>query len=170
VFPLPSAEVDRNGLLQAAWNDCRLRAGCAGNDIVLASSADGVNWSTPARVPLAPGTATSYILPGLAANPGARGPALSLLFYSYPTRCAPVSCRLSVGLATRAASGSWSAPRRLDATAMRVTWLADTQTGRFVGDYVANSFVASGKTVSFFPVASPPRNGRFREGLFAYRS
>lgn len=42
---LPSAEIDRAGKVYAVWTDCRFRANCAENDIVMSTSANGTTWS-----------------------------------------------------------------------------------------------------------------------------
>jgi len=47
---LPSLQLDNNGTAFLAWSDCRFRAGCAANDIVLSTTRDGTTWSTPARI------------------------------------------------------------------------------------------------------------------------
>src|SRR6266571_2576475 len=41
-----------DGTVYVAWEDCRFRKNCTSNDIVFSSSADGVTWSAPARVPI----------------------------------------------------------------------------------------------------------------------
>jgi len=47
-FSLPSAAVDRNGNVYAAWPDCRFRTSCTRNDIVWSRSAAPGAW-TPVR-------------------------------------------------------------------------------------------------------------------------
>src|SRR5437667_1966246 len=56
--PLPSAEIDANGTVYVVWADCRFRTNCSSNDLVLSSSADGVTWTKPARIPIDPNTST----------------------------------------------------------------------------------------------------------------
>lgn len=50
--PLPSAEIDGGGNVYVAWHDCRFVANCTANDIVMATSSDGLNWSGVSRVPI----------------------------------------------------------------------------------------------------------------------
>ena len=50
--PLPSAEVDANGIVYVAWGDCSFRSSCTANDIVFSSSSDGAHWSAISRVPI----------------------------------------------------------------------------------------------------------------------
>ena len=43
----PSVDVDAAGTIYVAWGDCRFRTACAENDIVFATSTDGVQYSAP---------------------------------------------------------------------------------------------------------------------------
>jgi hypothetical protein len=72
---LPSVDIDSAGKIYASWHDCRFRANCAANDLVLSTSADGgLTWTAPARVPIAPvSSAVNVFIPGLAANPARPG-------------------------------------------------------------------------------------------------
>jgi hypothetical protein len=45
---LPSVERDSNGTIYATWSDCRFRAGCSQNDLVLSTST-AQTWTAPAR-------------------------------------------------------------------------------------------------------------------------
>ena len=73
---LPSLAIDSAGTLFASWADCRFRPTCNANDIVVSTSTDGVTWSTPSRVPLAPVTSTlDAMIPGLGADPTRPGTA-----------------------------------------------------------------------------------------------
>jgi hypothetical protein len=68
--PLPSAAVDAGGTVYVAWADCRFRAGCASNDIVMAKSTGAGTWSALVRVPIDPVTSTvDHFVPGLAVDP-----------------------------------------------------------------------------------------------------
>src|ERR687883_1951490 len=89
--PLPTAEIAGDGRVFVAWEDCRFRKKCTGNDIVLSSSTDGATWSDAARVPIDDVTSgADHFVPGLAVDPTSSGSAtrLALTFYFYPdTTC-----------------------------------------------------------------------------------
>src|ERR671930_2322330 len=85
--PLPTAEIDKSGNVFVAWEDCRFRRLCPSNDIVFSRSADGVNWSDVARVPIDDVTSTvDHFIPGLAVDPSTSGAGthLALTYYFYP--------------------------------------------------------------------------------------
>jgi len=156
--PLPSATVDASGRMYLAWTDCSFRAGCGANDIVLSSSADGVAWTQPARVP---GTGAESFVPGIAADPDVPG-RLALVTYV-------LTADGRIGVATtssRNGGTTWTKPQRLDAVSPSPTWLADTDSGRFAGDYVGATF-AAGRFVPVFALAQPPLGGRLREYMMA---
>jgi hypothetical protein len=159
--PLPSAEIDAEGNAYVAWSDCSFRAGCAHNDLVVSRSADGVTWSRPTRV----GTVkrnVDRLLPGLAVDPTARG-RLALTYYALGPRG-----RIDAEIVfSRDGGASWSAPRRLNAETMSLAWLARTEGGRMLGDYISTSF-AGGRVVPVFALAARPA-ARFalREATYA---
>jgi hypothetical protein len=62
--------------------------------------------------------------------------------------------------------GTWAATRRLDARAMSFAWLPLAGNARFLGDYLAASWVG-GRPLAIVPIASPPRAGRLDQSLFA---
>jgi hypothetical protein len=154
---LPSVDVDSAGTIYAAWHDCRFRPTCTANDIVLSTSSDGVNWSTPSRITTGP----SAFIPGLGAdptNPGSLG-----LVYAY------FDARQSLNIAfTQSDDGgkTWTRAQRLDALAMPTSWLPRAEGGRMVGDYFSTAFSA-GRVIPVFALAAAPTNGRFHEGIFA---
>lgn len=167
---LPSAEIDAAGTVFVAWPDCRFRPACSSNDIVFSRSADGVNWSSPARVPIDPvGSTVDHFIPGLGVDPSTSGAGahVGLAYYSYPQAdCTPTTCRLDVGFISSTDAGvTWSASSRLNKTSMPLSWLADTSQGRMVGDYISTSF-SNGKAVAVFALASAPDPG-FHESMFA---
>jgi hypothetical protein len=51
---------------------------------------------------------------------------------------------------------------------MKLDWLADTNLGRMVGDYISTSF-AAGRPVPVLALAAAPSGGRFNEAIFASR-
>jgi hypothetical protein len=154
--PSPSAEIDRGGNVYVAWHDCRFRAGCSSNDIVLSKSADGIKWSEPTRIPIdSVKSRADHFIAGLAVDPhSAREHArLALTYYGYRRAgCSPDTCELTVGFITSTDGGrSWGRPRKL-AGPMRLDWLPDTTWGRMVGDYISTSF-AREHAFPFFAVA-----------------
>ena len=151
--PLPTAAVDKDGTVYLVWPDCG--RGCARDALVISRSADGVNWSAPTRLAL--GRAES-VIPGLAADPTASG-RLALAYYSLRGRGL-----LDVGFVSSADGGRrWSAPRRLNAQSMRLSWIARAG-GAMVGDYISTSF--AGRTaVPVFALASAAPT--FNQPLFA---
>jgi hypothetical protein len=171
VFPLPAAAVDGVGSVYVAWSDCRFRRGCNANDIVLAhSTASG--WTRPRRVPVAKaGTNPDHVTPGLAVDPASAGARarIALTFYTLRAAgCGTARCRLDVRLATSATAGSRWTVRRLDARAMRLTWLPRTNSGRMVGDYVSSVFAGS-RALGVFALADRPRGNRLDEAIHAAR-
>jgi BNR/Asp-box repeat len=157
--PLPTATVDSSGRLYIAWQDCSFRSGCDGNDIVLSSSTDGVTWTMPQRIP---GTGLESVVPGIAADPNAPG-RLGLVTYVRTS-----ADQIGVAI-TRSRDGgaTWTKPQRLDARTPQFSWLAETDSGLFAGDYVGATFSA-GRFVPVFVLAEPPPgNGRLNEFMMA---
>src|SRR6266540_1480060 len=171
-FSLPSAAVDAAGTVYAAWFDCRFRSGCATDDIVWSQSTAPGAWTAPQRIPLGPlRSATDFVLPDLAVDPSSRGAKarLALTYHALSSAdCTEASCLLDVYLVTSKSAGArWSRPRRLNPQRMRLGWLAQTASGRMVGDYVATVF-AGKRVVSVHAQARAPRAGRFNEAIYAY--
>jgi hypothetical protein len=175
--PLPSAEVDADGRIYVAWPDCRFRRGCTGvepeepNDIVISSSLDGLHWTAPARVPTGAASATlDHLLPGLAVDATTRGAAarLALAYYTLsPAGCTGDACRLAARFVSSANAGrSWSAPLELSRPTP-LTAIAQSNRGRFVGDYISTSFVTGGVAVPVYSAASATYDGSFHQGVFA---
>ena len=165
---LPSVDVDSNGTIYAVWHDCRFRPGCAENDMVLSTSTDGVTWTAPTRIPLSPVSSTfDAFIPGLAADPAHPG-RLGLVYgFFTPGSCARGACTLEMGFTMSPDGGrTWTAPQRLDAQPMQMSWLAKAEGGRMVGDYFSTSF-AGDRVVPVFALATSPLAGRFREAIFA---
>jgi hypothetical protein len=172
--PLPSADVDASGRVYIAWAGCRTRDGCAASDIVLATSADGVTWPGPIRVPTRnPGDRTAQFLPGLAVDPGTggRGAHVAIAYYSLrePDSCALTDCLgLNVSVIQSASSGTaWGRPQRLTSNPMRLSWLAEGGIGQMVGDYISTSWVG-GRPIPVFSLASQPTDVDVqRQSIFA---
>src|SRR6266508_2842207 len=112
-LPLPSAEVDASGKVYVVWSDCRFRAGCASNDIVMSTSTNGKTWSAPVRIPIDPTNSTvDHFIPGIAVDRTSSGNTarLALTYYFYPTaNCTQATCQLSVGFVSSINGGAtWS--------------------------------------------------------------
>jgi hypothetical protein len=159
----PSAEVGGDGRIHLAWSDCRFEADCSVDDILLTSSADGVVWTAPVRIPLTSARSVDLFVPGLAADPGGTG--LAVTAYAMgPHGCGTVSCRIRVAYATSRDGGTtWSATRYLEPEPLRLQWLAEAG-GRFLGDYISTSF-AGGRVVPIFALAAAP-SLLYREAIF----
>jgi hypothetical protein len=168
--PLPSAEIDADGRVYVAWEDCRFEPKCSANDIVFSRSADGVNWSPVKRIPIdAVGSGVDHFIPGLAVDPATSGSGahLALTYYFYPdAACTPTTCKLDVGYISSPDGGAhWSARTKL-AGPMSLSDLALTTQGRMVGDYISTSFNAAGTAATVFAIGKP-HTGKFREDMWA---
>jgi hypothetical protein len=164
-FPLPSTTVDAAGTLYAVWHDCRFRPGCTADDLVLATSQDGITWSPVSRVAI-PGADDRFI-PGLGSDPTRPG-RLGLVFAGFaPGTCATGICRVEIGFSSSDDGGAhWRTQQQLAAQPFPVTWLPRTVSGRMIGDYMAVAF-ANGRAVPVFTLATSPLGARFREAIFA---
>jgi hypothetical protein len=168
--PLPSAEIDANGQVYVAWQDCRFRANCSSNDIVMSTSSNGKTWSSPVRIPIDPVSSTvDHFIPGLAVDRTSSGKnaRLALTYYFYPNaNCNVGTCQLSVGFVSSTDGGaSWTAPITL-AGPMALTDLANTNQGYMVGDYISTSFAGT-NAVSVFALAKPKQGNVFNEAMYS---
>ena len=164
--PLPSSAIDGSGRLYVVWQDCSFRANCAENDIVMSTTTDGTNWTAESRIPIDPvNSSVDHFIPGIAADitTGASGAHLGLTYYYFPqTNCPSSSCQLLVGYVGSTDGGqTWSAPKTLT-QAMNVAWIAQTDQGNMVGDYIATAF-SSGVAHGIFAIAKPPSGSTLDE-------
>jgi hypothetical protein len=168
---LPSAEVDGAGNIYVAWEDCRFRAGCPANDIVYSTSLDGINWSNVNRVPIDSITSgREHMIPGIAVDRNTSGSSalIGITFYAYPqANCS--ACKLYAEFISSADAGaSWSKPVVLYGP-MELTWLASTDQGYMVGDYISTSFVGgnalSSTTFGVFATATANSGSAFHERM-----
>jgi len=166
---LPSAEMDGSGRIYLVWQDCRFIKNCKANDIVMTTSADGVNWSAVKRIPLDGKRAdVDHFIPGIAADPNTSGNTahLALAYYFYPeTNCTVVTCKLNVGLTTSTDGGATWSQRIVLARGMKLRWLPNTTLGYMVGDYISASF-ANGQAIPVFARALEKRT-KFRAATYA---
>jgi hypothetical protein len=167
-LPLPSAEVDK-GKVYVVWQDCRFRAGCSSNDIVMSKSKDGKVWSAVRRIPIDGVNSTvDHFIPGIAADPTKKGvhAHLALTYYYYPVaNCTEATCKLRVGFTSSKDGGqTWSKFKKLSVP-MLVTWLPDTSLGFMVGDYISISYV-NGKAFGVFAIANAKVGSTFDEAMY----
>lgn len=169
-LPLISAAVDASGTVFVVWQDCRFRTGCAENDLVMISSANGTSWTAPARIPIdAMTSSVDHFIPGLGIEPGTSGAGahLGLTYYSYAnTSCTASTCQLSANfISSQDGGATWGAPQLL-AGPMSLTWIAQTMDGAMVGDYMATVF-ASGRPIGFVTVATPNNGTAYDHAAYA---
>jgi hypothetical protein len=167
--PLPSAAVDGSGTVWVVWEDCRFRAHCSTNDLVYSNSLDGVNWSPVTRIPIDETASTvDHFIPGMGIDPTTSGTSahIGLHYYYYPqSACTESTCQLFVGYISSANGGStWNAPMALTG-AMQLSWLANSQNGLMVGDYVATAFT-NGIPHGVFAVAEAQSGAAFNQATY----
>jgi RTX calcium-binding nonapeptide repeat (4 copies) len=169
--PLPSAEIDGGGRIYVAWHDCRFREACIANDVVVATSRDAVAWTRPTRVPIGdPGSRVDHFVPGIGVDttPGSRRVAVVLHSLRQFEGCLD-GCPNGVDvwlLVSQDGATTWSRPQRLSTQSMPLEWIAETNLGRMLGDYVSLSW-AGGRAIPVFALAAPRVGGRFRQAIFA---
>jgi hypothetical protein len=175
--PLPSAAIDRDGRIYLVWKDCRFE-GCQPpanrkppNDLVMSTSDDGVHWSDVQRIPLDPiGSNVDHFLPGIGVDPESAGSKarLALTYYFLPdATCTTAGCELDVGYTSSTDGGqTWTQPQVL--ATMQLGWLAQTDQGRMVGDYISTSVFNGGALVlPAFAAATPPDpDGTLHEAIY----
>jgi hypothetical protein len=162
---LPSAEMDKSGVVYVVWSDCRFEAFCSApigtNDLLLISSTDGIHWTPPKRIPIdSVGSGADHFIPGLAVDRSTSGGSvhLGLAYYYFPTsNCTTSTCQLNVGFISSTNGGaSWSAAEQL-AGPMTLTWLPLTSGGFMVADYISTSIVPGDDDATpIFAVAKAP--------------
>ncbi|MBA3365449.1 MAG: exo-alpha-sialidase [Actinobacteria bacterium] len=166
--PLPSVEIDRTGTVYVAWQDCRFRLDCSGNDIVWVRSRNGLTWSDPARVPIRIPDDVSLFTPGLAVDATTSGDRARIaVAYHSLGPCNVLTCSgVNVNLVTSVNAGrTWGPARRLNAEPMQPFWIADSGLGRMLADYISTSYTG-GRAIPVFALASPPVAESFRQAIF----
>jgi hypothetical protein len=167
-FNLPSAAIDGSGKVYVVWSDCRFRSGCAANDIVMSSSADGKTWSAVTRIPIDSVKGTvDHFLPGIGADAATSGSSahLTIVYYFYPVSACNNSCQLEVGFTTSEDGGkTWTAGKKL-AGPMKLTWLPLSDQGYMVADYIGVTYT-NGDPRGIFAVAYAPSGGLLNEAMY----
>jgi len=156
--PLPSAGEDASGKVYVAWNDCRFRAGCRSNDIVLSTSRNGTTWTPVVRIPIGSvAGAADHMIPGIGVQPGTSGSRarIAIYYYYYPDNaCDLKTCRLDVGYVSSVNGGkTWSAPIQVGGPTL-LGRIVPTSIGRMVGDYIGTA-IASGRAFALVAVGLP---------------
>ena len=170
---LPSATIDGGGTVYVVWDDCRFRAGCSANDIVVSTSSNGTTWSPVTRIPIDPTTsAVDHFIPGIGADPTTSGANahLALVYYYYTnTNCSLSTCQLNVGFTTSVDGGAtWTAGAKLGGP-MSVSWLPVSDNGPMLADYIGVSYV-NGNPFGVFPGALPPSGSTLNEAMYTTRN
>jgi hypothetical protein len=167
--PLPSAAIDGAGTVWVVWQDCRFRSNCASNDLVYSTSSNGTTWSAVTRVPIDKVTSKKdYFIPGVGIDPTTSGSGIhvAITYYYYSnTSCTQSTCDLYVGYISSPNGGStWNTPLKL-AGSMKLSWLANSQNGLMVGDYIATAFT-NGTPHNVFAVAHAKSHSTFNEAMY----
>ncbi len=153
---LVAADVDAGGDVLATWQDCRFRAGCTANDVVISRSADGTTWSTPTRVT----SGRNAVIPTVGVEPVTGR--LAIAYYVIQPN------GIDAELVTSTNGIRWSAPQRLNPRRMPLAWLPRTTLGRMLADYIGVTW-SRGRPLVVYALASPPRNGKLRQAIYAAR-
>jgi hypothetical protein len=165
--PLPSARVDGKGTVYVVWGDCRFRKGCEENDIVMSTSTNGTKWSAVSRIPIDPVNSTvDHFIPGLGVDRATSGKTahLAMTYYYYPVAQCNNSCKLEVGFTVSNDGGTtWTAGKHL-AGPMELSWIAPSDNGQMVGDYLGVDF-SNGKPFGVFALAKAP-GAKLNEGMY----
>ena len=156
------------GKVYVVWQDCRFRSGCTSNDIVMShvhgrDDVDGSGAHPDRRDDAAAPTTSSPASPSTA-RPRATPPGSALAYYYYPVAaCTASTCDLTVGFVSSTDGGAtWTQPRKV-AGPFKLAWLAQTDQGPMVGDYISTSFAGGPLAFGVFAIAKPPLNGVFDE-------
>jgi hypothetical protein len=155
--PLIAADIDGNGDVIVTWQDCRFRAGCAANDIVVSRSLDGGRtWMGPVRVT----SGRNAVMPTIGVEP--RSGRFAIAYYVIQRN------GIDAELVTSPDGRRWSAPQRLNARRMPLEWMPRTTLGRMLADYIGVSWVR-GRPLVVLALASPPRGGKLHQAIYAVR-
>jgi hypothetical protein len=155
-FSLPSAEVDATGRVWATWHDCE-SPGASRNAVFVATSPDGVLWSSPVAVT----SGRDAVLPAIGIDAATGRVAIAYM----RSKAAGIDVELVLSSGSPAA---WAVPRRLSAQSMPLSWMPNTTSGRMLGDYISVHF-ARGRPLVVWVLATEPVGGSFRQAVYATR-
>jgi hypothetical protein len=161
--PLPSAQEDAQGKVYVVWDDCRFRAACRSNDIVLSTSTNGITWTRAVRIPIGSvSDKADHMLPAIDVQPGTSGSRakVAIYYYYYPSNaCDLKTCRLDVGYVSSVNGGkTWSAAVQVGGPTL-LSRIVPTTEGRMVGDYIGTA-VASGRAFALIAIGLPAVGGK----------
>jgi hypothetical protein len=71
-------------------------------------------------------------------------------------------------LVTSQDGNRWSTPQRLSPRRILFTWMPETTLGRMLADYIGVTW-SRGRPLVVYVLASPPRNGKLRQAIYAAR-
>ena len=160
---LPTAAIDAGGRVFVAWPGCADESDCLTNDLWMSWSDDGAIWSAPARIVASPELTISAVLPGLAIEPGTAGVSARMgimFYYYYSVPCVRDSGKLFAGFTSSADGGTTWTPAITLAGPFDLEWVALTNQGRMVGDYMDVGF-AGGRAFPIFSLPRPPSVAQF---------
>jgi hypothetical protein len=124
----------------------------------MSTSTNGTKWSAVTRIPIDPIKSTvDHFLPGLGVDRATSGKTahLAMTYYYYPVSQCDNSCKLEVGFTVSDDGGNtWTAGKHL-AGPMDLSWIAPSDNGLMVGDYLGVDF-SNGQPFGVFAVAHPP--------------
>lgn len=169
-FLLPSAEIDGAGHVFVTWYDCSFENNCSTNDLVISSSANGNQWSAVQRIPTDPlGSGVSDFLPGIAVDKSTSGNSahIAVTYYFFPNaNCNQSTCQLEIGFISSTNGGqSWSAKTVVTQSPMKTSWLANTNLGYMIGDYISTS-ISGGKAFPGVLIATAPAGSVLNEEMY----
>src|SRR5206468_1976835 len=93
-----------------------------------------------------------------------RSTRLALGYFYYPVAaCDSSTCDLTVGFVSSTGGGvTWAQARKV-AGPFKLAWIAQTDQGPMVGDYISTSFAGGPLAFPVFAIAKPPTSGVFDE-------
>jgi len=92
-----------------------------------------------------------------------------MTYYYYPVANCGGSCRLNVGFTSSLDGGkTWIAGKKL-AGPMNLNWLAPSQNGQMVADYLSVAY-SNGKPFGVFAVASAPTGTKLNEAMYTTKT
>jgi hypothetical protein len=163
---LPAAVVDSTGRILVAWEDSRFRTDGL-NDILVASSTDGVTWTPAARVNDDPeGSGVDHW--NAMIDVGSDG----VVHVAYRTRTEKPSLSNSIDTYYQQSAdhgATWSEPLKVNAVTTDVGYCAFSRNGCFLGDYNQVATASNGLTYvvhneAYARNAGDPCNCSFTQG------